>query len=95
MPNLKPSRARSGTHAWTVRVNQFNVSVGMRAVLLTGSALYGAPVLQFAAGSGTVNVWAAQHGDTTYIAAVIPDSTYYWGDDLVVRLRTACNDART
>jgi hypothetical protein len=31
-----------------------------------------------------VLVWLGLHGDFIYIAAVIPDTSYYWGDDFVV-----------
>jgi len=47
---------------------------------------YGAPTIRIAAGAGEVRVWVARHGDALHIAAALPDSTPYWGDDLVVSL---------
>ena len=47
---------------------------------------YGMPTLQFATASGEVRVWLVRHEGFLYLAAVIPDSSFYWGDDFVVSL---------
>jgi hypothetical protein len=45
---------------------------------------YGKPTLEFSTAAGNVRVWVGQHGDFIHLAAVVPDSTFYWGDDFVV-----------
>jgi hypothetical protein len=35
---------------------------------------------------GGMLVWVARHGDDLHVAALITDSTYYWGDDFVISL---------
>ena len=47
---------------------------------------YGLPALHVVTGAGEVRVWVARHGDFIYLAATIPDSTFYWGDDFVASL---------
>lgn len=47
---------------------------------------YGPPSLEFSGGQGPVRVWLVRAGDFAYIAAELPDSTFYWGDDLVISL---------
>jgi hypothetical protein len=56
---------------------------------------YGTPALHFETGAGEVRVWLARHGGFLYLAATIPDSTYYWGDDLVISLAPRGRGART
>lgn len=59
------------------------------APALDGSAdvrEYGAPSISFSTAAGLVNVWLARHGGWLYLAAEMPDSSYYWGDDFVVTL---------
>src|SRR5690349_5586651 len=48
------------------------------------SAEYGAPDIRLANGQGTVLVWIRRVGDSVVVAAQIPDTSYYWGDDFVV-----------
>jgi len=36
--------------------------------------------------AGDVRVWTVRHGGFLYITAVLPDSTFYWGDDFVLSL---------
>jgi hypothetical protein len=50
------------------------------------AAEYGAPDIRIANGQGTVLVWIRRAGDSVVIAAQIPDTSYYWGDDFVVSL---------
>jgi hypothetical protein len=47
---------------------------------------YGEPPISIRTGAGDVRVWIARHGGFVYIAASLPDSTFYWGDDFVVSL---------
>ena len=47
-------------------------------------ASYGSPTLRLPAANGDVLVWIAVHGEFVFVAARIPDSTFYWGDDLVL-----------
>lgn len=68
-------------------------SITMRALehapILDGrvsTAEYGAPARTFSGGQGEVRVWLVRAGPSVYIAAEIPDSTFYWGDDLVISL---------
>jgi hypothetical protein len=49
---------------------------------------YGAPSLEFPRAAGTIRVWVRQDSSSVYIAAAIPDSTFYWGDDFVISLDT-------
>jgi hypothetical protein len=48
----------------------------------------GAPTVRIRTGQGTALVWLVRAADTLFIAASIPDSTPYWGDDFVVSLDT-------
>ena len=45
---------------------------------------YGEPVISLRAGAGVVRVRLGHHDGALFVAAEIPDSTSYWGDDLVV-----------
>lgn len=51
-------------------------------------AEYGAPTITMNRPGGTVQLWLRQADGQVYIAAAIADSTYYWGDDLVIGLDT-------
>jgi hypothetical protein len=48
----------------------------------------GQPTVRIPTGQGTALVWVVRAADTLFIAASIPDSTPYWGDDFVVSLDT-------
>lgn len=47
---------------------------------------YGEPSVSFSTSTGLVNVWLARHGAYLYVAADMPDSSYFWGDDFVFTL---------
>ena len=47
---------------------------------------YGAPSVEIVTAQGGVKIWSVRSGDTVYIAARMTDSTFYWGDDLVISL---------
>lgn len=47
---------------------------------------HGPVAFELETASGRVRVWIGQHTDFVYVAADIPDSTFYWGDDFVVSL---------
>jgi hypothetical protein len=70
-------------------------TVGVRTVerapspqRLADSAGWGAPQITLVTGQGTASVWLLRAVESVYLVAVIPDSTFYWGDDLVVSLDT-------
>jgi hypothetical protein len=52
------------------------------------SAEYGAPSLVLPRPGGEVRLWLRRDHDWVYLAASLPDSSYYWGDDLVISLDT-------
>jgi hypothetical protein len=52
------------------------------------SAELGTPQIRMHTGQGTALVWLLRASDTVFIAASIPDSTPYWGDDFVLSLDT-------
>jgi hypothetical protein len=56
---------------------------------IIGSSLLGLPQLRIRTGQGTAMVWILRARDTVFLAASIPDSSYYWGDDFVVSLDTS------
>jgi len=47
-------------------------------------AMSTAPSFSIAKGDSAVRVWFGRHGDSVYVAADLPDTSYYWGDDFVV-----------
>jgi len=47
---------------------------------------YDDPPIRFATAAGHVRMWIGRHGGFVYVAAALPDSTFYWGDDFVVSL---------
>ncbi len=55
---------------------------------LVDSTSWGAPQITVTTGQGTASVWLLHAADSVYLVAAIPDSTFYWGDDLVVSLDT-------
>lgn len=50
------------------------------------SAEYGTPSVVITRPQGNVLVWARHDSAYVYLAARLPDSTFYWGDDLVISL---------
>jgi hypothetical protein len=46
----------------------------------------GQPSLRLATGQGVASIWLLHTADSAYVVAQIPDTTYYWGDDLVISL---------
>lgn len=52
------------------------------------SARYGLPQVRIPTRQGTALVWLLHASDTVFVAASIPDSTSYWGDDFVLSLDT-------
>ena len=51
-----------------------------------GIAALGEPSLRIPTGQGAASLWLLRTRDSVFIVARIPDSTYYWGDDLVISL---------
>lgn len=56
--------------------------------LLADSVGWGAPQIRVTTGQGTASVWLIGAAGSVYLVVAIPDSTFYWGDDLVVSLDT-------
>jgi hypothetical protein len=44
----------------------------------------GAPSVRIRTGQGVAHIWLISAGDSAFVVARIPDSTCYWGDDLVI-----------
>jgi hypothetical protein len=51
-----------------------------------GDREYGEQSIRIQTAAGDARVWVARHDGFVYIAATLPDSTFYWGDDFVVSL---------
>lgn len=49
---------------------------------------YGVPTLEIVRPAGTTRLWLRRDGEQVYLAAHIPDPTFYWGDDIVISLDT-------
>lgn len=65
------------------------VAAAPKAPVLDGrvsDAEYGGVVRRIETAAGGVRVWVAQHGGFIYVAADLPDTSFYWGDDFVVSL---------
>jgi hypothetical protein len=72
---------------------QLSDTLSVRTVFATpvfdgraSEAEYGRADVSIRTAAGAVRIWAVRHQDDLFIAAVMPDSTFYWGDDLVVNL---------
>jgi hypothetical protein len=50
---------------------------------------YGPPTVAVPRPAGAIRLWMRRDEAGVYIAAAIPDATFYWGDDVVVSLDTA------
>jgi hypothetical protein len=58
------------------------------AVTQVGAGYYGPPQVELGTRQGRARVWLLQAADTFFVAASIPDSSRYWGDDFVLSLDT-------
>ena len=47
---------------------------------------YGAPTRRITTAAGDVTVWMTRSNGFVHIAALLPDTSFYWGDDFVVSL---------
>jgi hypothetical protein len=52
----------------------------------SSAAALGEPSLRISTGQGAASIWLVRTRDSAFVVAWIPDSTYYWGDDLVISL---------
>jgi hypothetical protein len=52
-------------------------------------ASLGEPSVQIRTGQGVALIWLLRAGDSAFVVARISDSTYYWGDDMVISLDIA------
>lgn len=62
---------------------------------VASAAEYGAPLVSLATGQGHADIWVVRDGAAIVIAAHLPDSTFYWGDDFVVSLDPRGDAAET
>lgn len=79
----------SHTPNTAIRQDTLRVGSGNKAPVFDGRVTageYGSPALSIVAPAGEVRVWMIRHEGFVYLAAELPDSTFYWGDDLVVSL---------
>jgi hypothetical protein len=58
------------------------------AAAIIDSFSLGSPQVRIQTGQGTAQVWLLRARDTVFVAASIPDSTPYWGDDFVLSIDT-------
>jgi hypothetical protein len=58
----------------------------LRADVGSNPASLGKPSLRVPTGQGAASIWLLRTRDSAYVVARIADSTYYWGDDLVISL---------
>lgn len=49
-------------------------------------ATMGEPSVRIRTGQGAASIWLLRTRDSAFVVARVPDSTYYWGDDLVISL---------
>ena len=63
-------------------------TIRVRAAALppTAIAALGEPSVRIPTGQGSAALWLLATTDSAFVVARIPDSTWYWGDDLVVSL---------
>ena len=49
-------------------------------------AMLGQPSVRIRSGQGVAEIWLLRTEDSAFVVARMADSTYYWGDDLVISL---------
>jgi hypothetical protein len=52
------------------------------------SGRLGLPQIEIRTRQGVARVWLLRAADTLFVAASLPDTSYYWGDDFVLSLDT-------
>jgi hypothetical protein len=52
----------------------------------SSAAALGEPALRIGTGQGAASIWLLRTHDSAFVVARVPDSSYYWGDDLVISL---------
>jgi hypothetical protein len=60
----------------------------LRPDIRIDTATLGAPQVGLRTGQGVALIWLLRAADTVFLAASIPDTTRYWGDDLVLSFDT-------
>lgn len=78
--------ALQATHRDTLSIRPLD-----RMPVLGDSTGLGAPTVRLRTGQGTASLWLVRTRDTVSLLAAIPDSSFYWGDDLVISLDVAGN----
>ncbi len=70
----------------TLRIREIDQPPPTAAII--DSISLGSPQVRIQTGQGTAQVWLLRARDTVFVAASIPDSTPYWGDDFVLSIDT-------
>ena len=52
------------------------------------SLVYGPPQIRLRTRQGVAHIWLLRAADTFFVAVTVPDSTPYWGDDVVMSIDT-------
>ena len=60
-------------------------------MLPLSSVALGDPSVRIRTGQGMASIWLLRTPDSAFVVARIADSTYYWGDDLVISLDVSGN----
>ncbi len=47
---------------------------------------YGTPIATISRPQGDVRIWAVESQGEVYLAVLLPDTSFYWGDDVVISL---------
>ncbi|HEY3011554.1 MAG TPA: hypothetical protein VGJ36_02315 [Gemmatimonadales bacterium] len=74
--------------AWADTLKIRTVAQPPRPDATIDSAFLGSPQIRIQTRRGTASIWLLRAADTVFVAASIPDSTPYWGDDFVLGLDT-------
>jgi hypothetical protein len=53
---------------------------------VVSEAEYGAPTVVIPRAQGAVRIWAVESQAAVYLAVQLPDTSFYWGDDVVISL---------
>ncbi len=68
----------------TLRISASPVPPAFDGVASEGE--YGAPIAIISRPQGAVRIWAVESQGWVYLAVQLPDTSFYWGDDVVISL---------
>ena len=77
----------------TLRIREIDQPLPVAAII--DSVSLGSPQVRIQTGQATALVWLLRARDTVFVAASIPDSTAYWGDDFVISFDTSGDAAES